>query len=331
MSLSSIWLSIDGYAATEIAAHTPPTWETWADGGTGKITCEFALSPRAQHQLLRPDVTHLVQVMCGPMPVASGIMDYYDRNNGSVTAYGLAAAGRKYLALDGGGNGTRDTAVAIATAQGAGWPVVNANSVTGVAAGDATGNPAMVADLLDDRAEQLGQRWGVNGDRRLFMRADPTEPMWLAAPDSSAFGATNENQAKTLKGRYLDSSTSTFQTATAGTGGAPQATVDLTQQQAMTNAQAVTILNGMLTKGRSQNGWTNGVVLSRDQLQTLGGTPAFLPSVRAGQMARSFGLPYATQAFALDTVIGLTRYTAGDPTIYVEPVNLAETSTPFAA
>lgn len=319
----SIWLRIGGYSATEIAAHTPPTWETWADGGTGSITWAFALTARSQHQALRTRT--LVEVMCGPMPLARGVMTDPDRSTGEFVAYGLASDAKNFPALDAGGSNTRDIAVAINTARDMGWQVTNPAPVTGTAAGDATGNPVTVAQLLDDYATQTGQRWGVDHFGRVFMRPEPTSPSWLAAPDAAAFGTTSEGRATRLFGRYLDSGTSTYLTASAGTG-APVETVDLTDRGAMTNVAATAVLQGALDLDNSRTAWTNGVTLTPDQLQTMGGTPAFLPSVRAGQLMRSFGLSYGSQSLALDTVIGKTRFTAGERSIYVEPVNTAARS-----
>lgn len=317
----SVWLRIGGYPATEIAAHTPPKWETWADGGSGSASWEFALTRRSQHQALR--VGSLVEVMAGPLPLFTGLLSQPDRTTWQCTAYGLASAAKKYLALDGTLSNTRDVADAIAQAQATGWQATDPDALTGVASGDETGNPITLADLLDARALDLGHRWGVNGKGRLFMRADPTVPQWIASPDSAAFGTTDEDRANTLYGRYLDSGTSTYLTATAGTGDAPQAAEDLTDRGAMTNAQAVAVLDGMLT-ARSETAWTNGVTLTRDQLQTIGGTPASLLSVRAGQLMRTLGLAYGARGIANDVVIGKTRYDAATPhQIYVEPVNTA--------
>lgn len=315
----SIWLRVGGYPATEIAAHTPPTWETWADGGTGSISWAFSLSMRSQHQALRPDA--LVQVMVGPVAVATGLMGDPDRTTWECVAHGLAADAKNYLALDGGGNVTRNLATAITQAQVAGWRASNPADIAGTVAGDLDGSPITLATLLDQRAEELGRRWGVSGRRALYVREDPTVPTWLAAPDAAAFGTTSEGQVGMVKGRYLDSGTSTYQTVTVGSG-KPQVADDLTAQGAMTAAQASAILSGMATRRRGRH-WINGVNLTGDQLQTMGGTPAFLASVRAGQMMRSFGLANEAEGLALDTVIGKTRYTAGEKTIYVEPVNTA--------
>ena len=319
----SFWLRLGGYSATEIAAHSRVTWETWADGGSGSASWAFALTIRSQHQALR--VGSLVEVMCGLTPVWSGLMSDPDRTTWECTAYGLASAAQNYPAIDGALANTRDVGVAIAQAQAMGWPVLNPFGVGGIAAGDADGNPAALAKLLDDYAQETGQRWGVDGRRCLFMRPDPTSPTWLASPGAAVFGSTSEGRATRLLGRYLDSGTGTNATASAGSG-TPFEAVDLTERGAMTGAEATAILAGALAREHTGPAWTNGVNLTRGQLQTMGGTPAFLPAVVAGGSMRSFGLANSMQALALDTVIGKTRYTEGDDVIYVEPVNTAPRS-----
>ena len=328
---TAFWLRIDGWLpAAEVAAHSPITWETRASGGSFRASWVFNLTPRSQHQALAVDA--LVEIMCGPLPVWAGTLAYPDRSTWECTAYGFAAKANQYLALDGTGTPTRDVGVAITQAIARGWNVSNpaGYGVGATAVGSADGNPVTLGSLLDDYAKQLGQRWGVDGRRRIYFRTDPTSPNWLASPEATAFGVTNEDRAKTLAGRYLDSTTSAPATAFAGSG-APEADVDLSDRGAMSFVEAGVVLGGMLALGKSETVWTNGVTLTEDQLTTMGGSRAFLPGVRGGQLMRSFGLPYTTNALSLDTVIDLTRYTQGERQIYVEPVNLAETSAPFGS
>lgn len=317
----SFSLRIDGYPATEIAAHTPPTYETWADGGCGSMTWAFAMSAVAQHQALRAGA--LVELMCGPLPLWSGLLSDPDRTTGECSAYGLAADAQNYLAL-GSGTTTRDLLAAISEAIVRGWRVTNPSPVAGTAAGDASGNPISVSQLITEYCEQTGQRWGVDHGRRVFVRPDPTTPSWVAAPGSVAFGSTGEDRAVTLYARYLNIETDLYSTASVGSG-VPEVDAGsvLVDRGAMSPAAALAVLNGLLGTKYGGPAWTNGVTLHRDQLMTLGGTPAFLPAVRAGQSLRALGLPYIAQALALDTVIGKTSYTVGEDVIYLEPVNTA--------
>ena len=114
-----------------------------------------------------------------------------------------------------------------------------------------------------------------------------------------------------------------YATAVGGSAG-PVAAVNIADRGALTPVAAEAILSGMIQR-RGETQWVNGVELHREQFTTRGGTPAFLGGVTAGQMVRAHGLAatFVAQAPWLDVVIGKTRYTAGEDTIYVEPINTA--------
>lgn len=321
--MSDVTLWVGGYPATEIAAHTPPTWETLADGGTGEIKWEFALTPRSQHPALRPG--SLVEVKVGAMPVARGAMVDPDRTSWQCVARGLQYD--KYLALDAAGNATRDLSLAIQEAMNRGWRVRNTNGVGvgGPVPGDST-EPQLVTDLLTEAA--AGKRWGIDPSGSLYMRADPSLPWWQASPDAAVMGTTNEDAPTHLAGRYFDG-TNNVTVIRPPLGEVVQfraeELVDLTQRGTLSGVQAASILDASLAEAGAIK-FTNGVTLSRDQIKTRGGSAAFLPGIVAGSVMRAHGL-LATrrglQTPVLDFVIGKTRHTAGEDTIYIEPTALA--------
>jgi hypothetical protein len=318
--MSSIWLRINGTAATEIAAHTPPKWETWADGGCWTAEFAFAISARHQHQALKAGA--FVEILRGPVPLWCGLLADPDRTTWQCTATGLAASLRTYLALDGGGNTTRNIGTAVTQAIARGWRGTNPLPITGTAAGEADGNPVTVGQLLDDYAEQTGQRWGVDGAGVLYMRPDPAAPSLLTAPGTAVFGQTSDDTPKRLAGRFFDGTD--YLTAFAGTG-APEEQVDLTDRGTLTLSAAEAILAGMLTR-QGEHAWTNSVRLHRNQLTTMGGEAEALASVVGGRMLRGQGLSYGSTGTAvrLDVVLGRTEYDYGDPEfITVEPINTA--------
>lgn len=315
----SYWLRIDGVPATEIAAHTAPTYETLADGGCGEASFTFAMSQRSQHPALRAGAK--VEILAGPMPIYTGLLTEPDRTTWECHAFGLSSALRKRIAIDGLGANTRNLGTAIFEATARGWQGTNPVPVTGTAAGDATGNPVKVGSLLDDYAEQTGQRWGVDGLGRLYMRPDPTSPRWLFSPDAASFGNTSEDVATFLAGSYFDGTANA--TAFVGSGD-NEDTVDLTDRGTLTLVAAQAILAGMIARSGGVT-WTNGVTLGRDQITTVGGTPAALSAVRAGEMVRAHGLSYGQVVSApwLDITIGKTKWTVGEDVIYLEPINTA--------
>lgn len=314
-----IWLRVGGVPATEIAAHTPPTWEMGADGGCLSASWAFSLSMRAQHTALR--VRSLVEIMYGPLPVYTGLLTEPDRTTWECHAMGLSSSLRDFLALDGTGATTRNIATAVTEAAVRGWRGTNPTPVAGIATGDATGNPVSAGTLLDDYAAQTGQRWGVGGSGRLYMRPDPTTATLMTAPGTAAFAPTSENAPGRLAGRYFDGSA--YLTAFVGAT-EPEEVVDLADRGTLTLAEAQAILSGMLAL-QGATGWTNAVTLHREQLMTTGGNPANLVANHSGKMLRAHGFTSnaVTPTPWQNVVIGKTRHTAGEEVITVEPVNSA--------
>lgn len=322
--MSAAWWVRLGRAlpAWTIAPHTAPEYETAADGGCTSASFRFELTPRSQHQLLREGT--LVEVMCGSMPMWTGVLSEPDRTTWEVHASGLSVSLRDYLAVDALGNATRDVGVAIGQAIAMGWKGANPGTVgASVTVPGEVDSPISVGQLLDDLAEWLpgGLRWGTDRNGNLYTRTPgAAEPRWMAMPDAAAFGVTDENTPQRLAGRYFDGTNNATAWAGAGT---PQAAEDLTKWGTLTEAQAQQILAGKIAR-RGVTGWVNGVSLSREQFRTLGGSTAFLGMVTGGDTMRAHGLPYTvTQSMFLDVEIGKTVYVAGAASIYVEPINTA--------
>lgn len=324
---SAYWVRLNGTTpATEIAPHTPPSWETWADGGNGAASFQMGRSAKSSPNLLTPGTLLEVFKGCGRMWM--GRVEDFDPNEGSVVGRGIHTDLLGIPALDGTGATTRVADTAAATARSAPYNHIlsdpNAVLTTmGTAIGDDT-SPQMVASLFDQIAQQTGKRWGQDQNAAMFFRSDvETAASWLLAPGVARFGDTTEGQASHLVGRYQT------------TGGAnatvtrsdPDATVikaefvDLTDRGGITEAQATSILDAQLAAGKAMRGWVNGITVSRDQLMTIGGNPASLAGVRAGSRLTVIELGANKSA-----VIGKTSYTAGDDTIYIEPVKTAPRS-----
>lgn len=311
-------LRIGGYPATEIAAHTAPTYETLADGGTGEVSFAFALSPRAQHPALRPG--SLVEGLVGGLPVFRAALGTPDRTTWECKAYGLQA--ERFYALDGSGSATRNLGLAISNAIAAGFRIRNpqGHGAGYTVPGDTT-EPQLVMDLLREAA--VGQRVGIRPDGAIYVQTDPTVISYRATPDAAIFGTTDESTASHLVVRYFNGTANV--TTIFGPVGPRKSEelVDLTSRGTLTSGQVATIIDAAMPDKRAL-GFTNGVTLHREQLTTVGGTPAYLPAVRAGVLTRADGVISARASLQtpyLDFVIGKTRHTIGSPLIYVEPVN----------
>ena len=320
----SIWVRFDlTTPATEIAAHSAPTWETLADGGNGESSLDLALSAKTLHPSLRRGA--FMEILCGPQRLWLGRVNDYDRSDGRVIGRGIHTDAYQIPAIDGSGNVTRNILTALNTASGAPWNwfVGNPGSLSGTATGDATA-PQMVGQLFDQFAAQEGKRWGQGPNATPYVEADPTTPTWLATPEAAAFGATDESTPTYLMGVFFDG-TNNVKTIRSTPGATVARTEfrDLTDRGTLTLSQANAILDAELTA--TGPGWVNGVTLHREQLTTMGGAAAFLPGVRARTMMRAHGLmtDALVQAPWVDVVIGKTRYTAGEDSIYLEPANTA--------
>lgn len=323
-SAGAYWVRFGGTTpATEIAPHTPPTWETWADGGNGPSSFELGRSAKSAPHLTRPGT--LLEIFKGCGRVWLGRIEDYDQNEGSVVGRGIHTDLFGLPALTSLGATTRVAATAITTARAAPWNlyVNDAHGVLttmGTATGDDT-SPQMVNVLLDQCAEQVGKRWGQDPNGALYFRSDADIlASWLLAPGVARFGTTTEGRASHLIGRYQ---TSTGDNATATRVDLDATvlnteTVDLTERGALTEAEANAILDAALAAGKSGTRWVNGITVTRDQLMTIGGTRASLAGVRAGSRVNVVELGMNRSA-----IIGKTRYTAGESVIYVEPVNTA--------
>lgn len=327
MSGESIWVRLGGTTpATEIAPHTPPTWETLADGGNGEASFELGKSAKSSPHLTAPGT--LMEVLTGCYRLWTGRVADYDRHTGQVVGRGIHTDALHVPALTPGGDSTRSTVTALATANAAPWKLGIANTIGygGTAAGN-DDSPLMMAELFDLVAQEQGARWGQNPDRSLYMLPDPTSPTWTVIPDAAAFGTTNEDQATALVGRYFNGTTNVTTVRPAAVPTSARAEIrDLTGRGALTEAQANAILDAELGTKKSLTGWVNGVTLHREQV-TRNGTPANLSGIHArSRMVRAHGVPVmfgALQSTTLDVVLGKTRYTAGQDTIYLEPVGTA--------
>lgn len=323
-----ISLSINNLPVTEIAAHTPPVFETWADGGCGSLSFALNMSPKRSHRNLYTGA--LVQAKIGMHPLFSGRLSEVNRSTWECVAYGHASHAERLPALAGDGSQTHNVATATTSARSWGWVGSDPYGVvTGTVAGTDTG-PLILATLLKQRADELGKRWGVNAKGQQFFRTDPTLPTMYLAPDVALLGQADEGLASHLAARYINSATSQAATAIRPSDGSipveAMELLDFTPMGPMTETQAYVKIDGLLAKGRIKPVWTSGMTVHRSQLQTRGVAP-FLPTIIAGvDMVRLFGIPAARMSGGTTTnvVIGKTKFDAATPDlIYLEPLNTA--------
>lgn len=309
-------------------------FSTIADGGSEEVSWRMDLAPSFTHPSFR--MGKLVEIKAGPSNVWKGVLAEPDvsAEGWTFTAIGLADEATGYLCLDSGGNTTSTPDVAIDQAVARGLPWTRPASLSNVpfAVSNDTDNLNYLADLLDAWAQSQSKRWAVTPDGEVYAYSEPTEPSWFTSPGAVRLGLADDDYASNLYVRYKTSATS-FATqavsdATAAATRRREYPVDATSLGIIDSTKATAVGTGLLARGKARFAWTDAITVSRNQLTNAGGTPAFLPFVRAGQMVRSFSvvneqgvtLPY------VDWVIGKTEYVDGADTITLAPTTLAPRS-----
>ena len=326
---------VGGYWLHQIGAYSDLTIIDRWPGGNFEVSWTLELPVGYTHPALRRGAS--VQVLDGGLVVWSGLLSQPDRSTWECVATGLSREAESgssniaYMALDGSGNSTSIPDVAIDAAIARGLPWVRRDSFSATAYTDNADNSEplrSLGDLLDLVATEAGKRWAVWADGAVVLAADPTTPTWHLTPGAADLGYADDEYASTILGRYLRKSDLTYQTVIITDADAEAArghrefSVDLTSLGPITTAKATGIANGILAKGKSRLGWTNGIEAGAWDITTPGGVSADLTLINAGDMIRLHGIwderlsvPY------LDVVIGERRYTVGEQTVQLTPVD----------
>ena len=332
---TNLQMRVNGTWLSSVAPWGDLTYSTLADGGCGQASWNMQLPRGSRHRSLRRG--GIVEVRAGTQNLFKGVLAEPDDNDEgwAFHADGLYTEGTGYMAFDAALNttSTPDTAIDQAIARGLRWNRPTSIGSTPFVNGDATEGLQSVPQLLDDYAQSVSKRSGVDAAGNVFMRSDPTLPTWHMTPGSGVFGLADDEYASDVYLRYF---TTTLALATAHAGDAAAAArfgrkeyaIDGRDLGPLTGPVADGYAAGFVAKGASRLGWTNSLTPSRWQLTTAGGTPAFLPAVKGGQMVRLHGvlddqgrpLPY------VDFVIGEATYSAADDTVTIAPVGLAARS-----
>lgn len=328
-------LRIDGVWATGIAAWGGLEWVTKSQGGMHEITWSMDTDTTFRHPALRTGV--LVEVFDGPARIGAGTLQEPDVASGSFVAMGLYRSAERFLCLDGSGNGTSipNTAIDQAIVRGLPWKRRQSFFASRFTPDGATDNPAAtnyLNTLLDGVADQFTTYWLIDRDGYVLTRVADTEPTWLLPPGLTDLGVAEDEYASDLYGRRLGTG-GTFAVNTRGDAkaraafGRREAAVDLTPLGIITQAKAEAILDGMLAKGKARPAFTESVEVSSSQLLSIGGVPADLSMVEAGQVVRSYGffddIAQLDGRTYLDWLIGETKYADGSDTIMLSPQGLA--------
>lgn len=318
--VGGIWLTSLGWWGDLVVTHRWPygCWEaTWA----------MNLRPYERPRGIVRGA--LVEVLDAGSPLWVGRLTEPDWSASSFTAIGLAREGETVACLSSGlTTSIPNAAIDGGIARGAlSWIRAADFSSTPFGEADATDQINYVTDLLDARSEEVGRRWAVGPDRRVYDAADPVTPSWHVTPGSGELGVADEDYVTDVYGRYRTTA-GAFATVVASDpvafAGRVERLVDLTGLGRISAARAQATVDGILAKFRARTGWTNGVTVTRDQITSPGGVSPALSSVRAGQLVRMQGLsdPRGLSA-STDIVLGETIWDTTEQTIALNPVGMA--------
>lgn len=337
MRSSDIEIRVDGTFLSRIATWGDLEWSERFDGGCWEASWTMEVPEGWHHPAIRRGA--IVEVLEGPVVLWTGLLAEPDRESWEMTATGLVREAERYTAIDAMDKATRRVNVATLVAElyrGLPWEVGTLGALLPSWPSHADpvqsdqGGLWMLDELWDAAAEAAGWHWGVGPDRLPYAVPEPTEPTWRMTPGSGTLGLADDEYASHLVGRYYESAT-TLATSIRGNDdaaerwGRTERAVDLTGRGTLTASKVDAILDGMLEASRPRPGFSNALEPGPYDLTTLGGVPAHLPHVRAGQRVRLHGvqsedlvpLPY------VDFTIGEVRHEAGAESVYIEPLGLA--------
>lgn len=339
-------LRVGGYwLGLELPCSPPTVVTTWGvdddpgPSGTFEIAWEVDLPQGARHPALRRGA--LVEIVDAGVVIESGVLLRPTWRTGTMTAVGLARQAAGFAAENASGaHGTSVADVAVDSL------IDRATTYTtrpqslrpiAVAEADDTDSLPYVADVLNAAARIEGQKWGVTPDGRWFFADDPEAPTWVLAPGVAELEAAGDGYAPTVKVRYKSADAAgahqtytTTDTDAARFFGDGEVVIDARSLGRIPDSQAQQLGQSVRRKSAARLRWSGSIDATTAQLTTLGGIPASLRAVRAGQMLR---IPVGFSDFAdlagqmwLDVVIGRTEHTYGTSSIRLDPTEVAPRS-----
>lgn len=310
------------------------TWATsWGPsrpGGSWEASWLMDLRPDTTHPSLMPG--NAVEIWDGPTRVWVGRMTEPERGSPwRLHAKGLPYLAGDFLSLDSVGSSTTipDTAIDQAVTRGLPWK--RPTSISSTAFGEFSNDVARLDGLLNTYAHSVGKRWAVANDGGVSVSTDPTAPQWLLAPGLGALGTTVETNVTHLYVRYVASVSGTPpEPASWGQVESSQAApvrredfLDITDLGLVSSARAQTVADAVRSD-LNYFGPTAGIIVTSDELTTVGAVPARLGQVKAGEMMRALAVVDQSGNYrvglTMDLVIGETQYTDGSSVLNINPM-----------
>lgn len=318
------------------------SWTTrWESGACGmfEASWEMPLPAGFEHRVLKRGAR--VELMRKNLRHGSSlVISQIERDRAGqpwrFTAEGigrLVEGQSSFYAFDGSGTSTTTASVAVDQAIARGLPWAGRDTSVPTTALGTPGEPVTVGALLSTVADSLGTHWGVFDDNKVAYRSNPSTPSWQLAPPVPELGTADDSYATVVYVRYTNSTGGANATVFSATSAEEDVTgrqehlVDLTNDRgypSMSTATAQGYADGIYAQARRRLAFTQRLSVTSNQLLTIGGQPADLSQVRAGEMVRANGVRDRLLATTyLDFVIGETRYSAGAQSLDIAPAGLA--------
>lgn len=337
-------VKVDGHWLAEIAGAmvTDLKWSSrWGAGGCGSLAASWSLSLpfEAEVEWLRPG--RVVEIIEGGSLLWRGVLSEPARGiPWTFDAIGIAATAGDFAALDASGDPTTVPSVAATQAVARGWKAGTPAGFSATAFGES--DPVAINkldDLLNAWSETSGLRWGVDLSGNAFAAADPTTPRWILDGHDAEVGVADDGLFTVVLARYVSGvnadtppaanawDTVLVEDPVAITRfGRREYILDLTKLGLLSSGAAADLAEQQLAD-LTIPAWVNRIEVDAYKLRELGGVPADLTAVTAGQMVRLFGvsdgLGRLANELALDVVLGEVEYVDGATTVSIAPTKLA--------
>ena len=292
MTARRLTLTIGGHHLSAFTSWGDLDWSLCWPGYSDELT----FTVRSHTHILTTGAP--VTLACCGVPLWSGTLAKPTRGQ-PLRAGGLHRLAGEYAALNEGGDVSvyADEATDVAIDRGLPW--VKRISLGGGAQPLKTDAPVKVSDVLTSASEQLAgdQAWGILPNKELTRRSRPPARFHLR-PDSVDLGIATDNYGSTIIARYLDSTTSTYETAIRVNPGAaerwgykeltlPKA---LNDGAAMTLVEAASVLETIASRGRARPGWTDAIEIPYGVLLNDRQQPVDLYGIRPWDTVRAHGI-----------------------------------------
>lgn len=326
---------IGGQPAAALGVVSGLSWASkWGSGPSGPSKASWSLSLPFWADDSRLTVGTSVQVVRGGQTLWTGrITDAQRGDPWTLEAEGIAYSADRFGAVDAALAPTVNvqTAVTQAIARGLPWP--SGAAFPSVAYGVVGNTVGQLDSLLTGYHDTMGLRWGCNRYGAPFSAADPTAPRWVLDGHDVVVGVADDELYTAVIARYQASATPTYASvavtnaAAIARHGRREYLLDLTNLGVIASGTATTYATTVLNAAM-QPSWLNTLTVTADRLTTLGGTPADLAAVEAGQMVRIVGIPgrmgRPSGSAYMDVVLGEVSYADGASEISLAPTRLAK-------